>query len=64
MGVQEVRGRRRSRRVIGSNAEIENVHVMAVNMHGMIERDSVLEDEADSFVAAEIIGVPLWIEWI
>lgn len=37
---------------------------MAVNMHGMIERDSVLEDEADSFVAAEIIGVPLWIEWI
>ena len=34
---------------------------MPVNVHGVVEGGGVLENGADGFVAAKIVGVPLGI---
>jgi hypothetical protein len=60
--VFRIYGRGRVTRIVDPNAEGQYVHVVAVEMHGMVEGNVVLENDADGTVAAEVIGIPLRVE--
>ena len=50
--------------VPGADAFGEDVEIVAVEMHGVGGWEFVLDDEADGAVVAEVVDVPLGIEWI
>lgn len=40
---------------------IDNIHILPMNMHGMSERNIVLPYDPHSFIAPEVVNIPLWI---
>ena len=35
-----------------------------MNVHWVVERNGVLKDDADGFVTAEVVCIPLWVEGV